>query len=233
VLDKAYGQQLVERTIMKHYVIGAGGTGGYLLAAVSRLVKYAEDLVIIDADTVEERNLSRQVFSPKDIGRRKAEVLAERFGGTGINAWFGTDTEVNRMSVLWGCPDNNACRMAILQACNRYNCVALLGGNEHTSSEAVIYFPEWQGTKYDYRVIYPSAATDASGRPDAPCNSDVTVKDKPQTICANFTAACFMLRLYFMWCNDNGRITLYHNNNKPRSVHLRAERSIMFEALIY
>jgi len=218
---------------MKHYVIGAGGTGGYLLAAVSRFVRDSTDLLIYDADVVERKNLSRQVFGLNDIGQYKAEIMAIRFGGTAFPVWFGLDTKVTPRSVLWGCPDNNACRMAILQACDRFNCVALLGGNEYNSSEAVIYFPCWKGTKYDYRVIYPSSVSDNSGRPDNPCHSDATVEEKQQTVGANFTAACFMLRLYFMWCDDRGRVTPQHNDNKPRSVHLRAEKAIMFEALGY
>ncbi|WDI05277.1 thiamine biosynthesis protein ThiF (plasmid) [Paenibacillus urinalis] len=39
-------------------------------------------LMIADPDTVEEKNILRQPFIPSDIGLKKSEVLAKRYGGT-------------------------------------------------------------------------------------------------------------------------------------------------------
>ncbi len=69
-------------------VIGAGGTGGYLVQALGRLhygLNHIPNMptlsvTIVDGDRVEEKNLLRQHFLPQDIGRPKATVLAERFG---------------------------------------------------------------------------------------------------------------------------------------------------------
>ena len=68
-------------------VIGAGGTGGYVIQYLCRLL-YALSatrqkpvgLTVMDGDTVEEANLLRQHFLNRDVGRPKASVLAERFG---------------------------------------------------------------------------------------------------------------------------------------------------------
>ncbi len=68
-------------------VIGAGGTGGYVIQYLCRLL-YAfsasgdvrVSLVVMDGDTVEDANLLRQHFLNRDVGRPKASVLAERFG---------------------------------------------------------------------------------------------------------------------------------------------------------
>ena len=214
---------------MIHMLVGAGGTGGFIAPALSRLVRNPQDLVIIDRDRVERKNLLRQVFTMADIGRNKASILAERNGCGHLDAWFDTSTHVAPKSVIWCAADNNQCRMDILSACDRFDCVGILGGNEQYSSEALIYFPAWQGTRYDFRVIYPSATTDQSGRPMNPCASDITVQEKPQTVCSNFTSSCFMLRLFFAWLDDNGRLVPRHAKDKP--VHLRAERTILFEAL--
>lgn len=58
-------------------IIGAGGVGtwvAYLLCAAG-----VGDILIIDGDTIELSNLTRQVlFTSDDIGRFKAEVAAER-----------------------------------------------------------------------------------------------------------------------------------------------------------
>jgi molybdopterin/thiamine biosynthesis adenylyltransferase len=72
------GDEVQRRLAMKHVaVIGVGGIGtwlSYFLAAggVGRLT-------LIDGDTIEDSNLTRQVlFQPGDVGRLKVEVAAER-----------------------------------------------------------------------------------------------------------------------------------------------------------
>lgn len=68
-------------------VVGTGGTGGYVIQYLCRLL-YAlsssqnihVSLTVMDGDTVEEGNLLRQHFLTRDVGRPKASVLADRFG---------------------------------------------------------------------------------------------------------------------------------------------------------
>lgn len=58
-------------------VVGLGGVGGYVVEVLARSGVGA--LTLIDGDVVEESNLNRQIAAlSKDIGRYKAEVLAER-----------------------------------------------------------------------------------------------------------------------------------------------------------
>ena len=58
-------------------VVGLGGVGGYVVEVLARSGVGA--LPLIDGDKVEESNLNRQIAAlSKDIGRYKAEVLAER-----------------------------------------------------------------------------------------------------------------------------------------------------------
>lgn len=67
-------------------LVGAGGTGSHVLQSLARLAVHVRqqpgptlDLVVIDGDTVEPKNVGRQLFSPGDVGRNKAQALAERF----------------------------------------------------------------------------------------------------------------------------------------------------------
>lgn len=63
-------------------VIGCGGTGSNLLYFLSRFLFNLNKNVLvtlIDADTVEEKNVTRQAFAPADIGENKAKVLANRY----------------------------------------------------------------------------------------------------------------------------------------------------------
>ncbi|MHB1683946.1 MAG: ThiF family adenylyltransferase [Bacilli bacterium] len=67
-------------------IVGVGGTGGYVLQQVARLLyaiqaqgRAVPDVWLVDGDTVEEKNLLRQYFLPVDVGQNKAEVLAKRY----------------------------------------------------------------------------------------------------------------------------------------------------------
>lgn len=76
---------------IKIIVIGAGGTGGYVIPNLYRLCfarKGYTRIIICDGDAVEEKNLIRQNFIEQDIGQNKAKVLAERY-----SAAFGIKCE--------------------------------------------------------------------------------------------------------------------------------------------
>lgn len=67
-------------------LIGAGGNGGYTVQRLTKMMSAFSEvgtfLMIADPDTVEQKNILRQPFIPSDIGLKKSEVLAKRYGGT-------------------------------------------------------------------------------------------------------------------------------------------------------
>lgn len=67
-------------------MIGCGGNGGYSVQRISKMLYAFENvnsfLMLADPDTVEEKNLLRQPFILSDVGKKKAEVLAKRYGST-------------------------------------------------------------------------------------------------------------------------------------------------------
>ena len=63
-------------------MIGCGGTGGHIAPHLYRLlysVFRPSTVILCDGDLVEKKNLVRQNFVSCDLGRNKAEVLAERY----------------------------------------------------------------------------------------------------------------------------------------------------------
>jgi len=72
-------------------LVGCGGTGSHIASGLVAIGQALEekgiriDTLFIDPDTVEERNVGRQLFSLADVGRPKAVVLAER-----LNLAFGS-----------------------------------------------------------------------------------------------------------------------------------------------
>lgn len=69
---------LVRYRPLQVVLVGAGGTGARLGPDIARLLGRGDRLLVVDPDTVEERNLIRQHFIRADIGRFKAEVVAGR-----------------------------------------------------------------------------------------------------------------------------------------------------------
>jgi PRTRC genetic system ThiF family protein len=68
------------------FLVGCGGTGSFaaqhlarLMAAGGLAAERIASLTLVDHDRVEGRNVGRQWFAPGDVGRHKAEVLAERY----------------------------------------------------------------------------------------------------------------------------------------------------------
>lgn len=86
-------------------VVGCGGTGGRIIPIIAQHIanhnqeiatnvnsreylKHQMRLILIDMDTVEAKNLKRQNFYQFDVGKGKAECLAERY-----SALYGLDIE--------------------------------------------------------------------------------------------------------------------------------------------
>ena len=82
-----------EQSIIKHYKILLGGAGIGSIIAECALRFGFEHITIIDGDKVEENNLNRQNYTENNIGRYKAECLAERLLSINPNAQIDFHTE--------------------------------------------------------------------------------------------------------------------------------------------
>lgn len=144
------------------FVVGAGGTGSYFLKEFSRFIhgskyqKMCEWLHIIDGDTVEEKNLARQCFTPEDVGRNKAAVMAEVLNDAFGLSWkshpfYLSDVkQINEMrkssytAVIISCVDNHACRLILEEYFhNSRNVVYLDSANEFDTGECVYSYKEY------------------------------------------------------------------------------------------
>lgn len=143
------------------YLIGTGGTGSHLALALARLAWHAKrfgktvHLTFVDPDTVEDKNVGRQLFCPAEIGSFKAETLATRF-----NAAFGLDihtvttpllpTTINprdlrpphdgyrHHTLFIGAVDNHLARRAIATIATQHHAWWLDMGNELYSGRLYI-----------------------------------------------------------------------------------------------
>ena len=99
---------------MKILQIGGGATGSILLSFIIPYMR-EHSLVLMDGDIVEEKNLSNQKYTMKDVGKNKAEVLISRYKkfykekGLLFIPEYLKDIEQVRMvnpDIIIGCVDN-------------------------------------------------------------------------------------------------------------------------------
>lgn len=122
-------------------IIGCGGTGGYLIEHLARLLNAkaeAHAISLVDGDRVEEKNLLRQSFYVDDLGLNKAESLGNRIIKTYPHlteenvliapAYLKNETEIhqlldyvpNALPIIIGAVDNNSTRRLIDSALANY-----------------------------------------------------------------------------------------------------------------
>lgn len=183
-----------------NYIIGCGGVGSWLAATMVRLVG-ANNVVLVDGDTLEKKNLDRQLFTEQDIGQNKADALASQLGCKSHPAWYDwTEHRHTDRDWLMCCVDNNPARADVLRSCDANGCAAICAANEMTSSEAYLYLPRWRNTNNDPRIYYPEIETDQSNnvRHAAGCTGEYQIQNR-QLVTANFMAAALAGHLYVVW----------------------------------
>jgi hypothetical protein len=102
-------------------VVGCGGTGGFAAESLCRLLPGHADLVLVDSDRVEERNLLRQNFYREDLERFKSETLAHRLAKkfdrqVGYSTLPVAMTQLAFPGLVIGCVDNGLARRDIARA---------------------------------------------------------------------------------------------------------------------
>lgn len=151
---------------LSFYVVGAGGTGSFAALNVARLCfelrerGKSVELTIIDPDRVEANNIPRSNFCAAEIGRFKAQTLAERISQAwGLETGYACErfdyekhikpntNGFKQTTILVGCVDNHLARRELhqaLQKCEPYysneapNAWWVDGGNGKFSGQVLI-----------------------------------------------------------------------------------------------
>ncbi len=142
-MDLSFSQAAVvlprEYSKLKIVLVGAGGTGSFAALAIARLVFELQEqgrtveLSIIDPDRVEASNIPRSNFCAAEIGRFKAQSLAERITlAWGIEVGYGCEKfdperhlkqsagDYRQLTVLVGCVDNHFARRELHRAVEEF-----------------------------------------------------------------------------------------------------------------
>jgi len=128
-------------------IVGCGGTGAQVARIVGRIAydmqksrKHAPQIVLIDPDAVEEKNVGRQLFSPSLLSKNKAECVGRMLNlALGLDVrWIPNHVDAIRHFDRYGgnlvisCVDNHEARQEI----HRVNGI-LIGAGNHTDAGQV------------------------------------------------------------------------------------------------
>jgi len=201
----------------KVILLGAGGTGGHVAPHLYRLLHTLDrhtKVIICDGDIVEEKNLVRQNFIATDLGKNKAQVLAERYATAfGLEVFYipefiededrltqlvRPDTFKNGqyshqttegLSILIGCVDNNRSR----QLCHNVfksadNIIYIDSGNGEYTGQIVCGIRR-NGRNYYKPIgdVYPDVLLETDKFPTELSCAEAAVS-APQSIAANIMA---------------------------------------------
>lgn len=182
-------------------IIGCGGVGSWLIAALAPFINDAKELTIVDYDKVEAHNLERQtLFTKEDIGKSKVAALAEKYPVTPIDLQvtldtvseaFGNEGEVVMLGV-----DNHFARRCILEfiQVSEWPGMLINGSNEYDTASAWIHKPGIPAV-YDR---YPELL-EAAPPPEIRASCGQLAVSEPQVIHANQMAASLAVWLWRFW----------------------------------
>ena len=157
--------------------VGGGGTGSFVAQMLAKLVRTWREqgadvrYTIVDPDVVEEHNLARQHFHPREVGANKAIALATRYAGLygieirAVPKLFGKSLvpcqelhthryggDSRRLGLLVGCVDNAAARRAMTDC--------LTPPTRRSRSDAYVWQPELEDHSRLWHVDAGNSAAD-------------------------------------------------------------------------
>lgn len=155
----------VEYNNLRFIVVGAGGTGSFVVPALARLIfelkqqqNKSAELLIVDPDVVENGNIPRSNFCFAEVGRYKAQTLAERVSmAWGIETSFSCEkfdpdkhlksstSDYRNLIIIVGCVDNYLARREMHRALDEFRSYSdqsrvwwIDGGNGKASGQVLL-----------------------------------------------------------------------------------------------
>lgn len=203
----------------KTYVIGTGGTGGYLIPPLVKTLQYhpatSNNMVtIIDGDNFEDKNQSRQFMTPDHVGHNKADAMVEMCSAMGLTnvcafgeyitmTTFIPFLEESESPLIIAAVDNDATRAAVIDAiqltCAEKDFFFITPGNSDGVEEVrgqTLWFGRIGDLNYGLnpKDVVPNISQPEDEIPHSGSCARLQ-ESRPQLICANFTAAAKTLEV--------------------------------------
>ena len=200
-------------------IIGVGGIGTILSELVARFLNYTVDdlqiITLVDGDTFEPSNRTRQVFD--SIGKKadvKVEELEEKFPGLSFMSFphFITSENIDKVieegDLVFSCLDNHKTRKLISDKCITLQNITLIsGGNELTDGNVQVYMRRG-GVNITNPITHshPEIQNPEDKSPHELSCEQLANTSTPQIIFTNFTAAAIMGNVFY---------NIYYDEFKP------------------
>jgi len=192
---------------MNNYMmIGAGGTGTHLLhPLIAYLASHHTEgdwlLHVMDGDTVETKNLERQLFTDRQVTMNKAEAAVEPFDSGHVRAIpnYLSEENIERMimdgDTVLICADNFTVRKRIEDRCKTLANVTVINGGNEKFSGSVQLWVRAMGEDVTPRMSYlhPEITAEGPDRAEMTCAQAAALPGGEQTIVANLQSASWML----------------------------------------
>lgn len=202
------------------FVLGAGGTGSWLAAFLDKM-SLNNNVIIMDGDIVESKNVLRQNFKKKDVTKQKAEVVAKSNTMSYVHGYI-TDTSIfhqlltefpeGTVPMLIGCLDNNASRKIAHNFVNEVpEAVWIDGGNAERHGQAYVCIKEdgqiVEGfeSPIDIEPAFQNFEGDER-RPDQISCAEQS-ESAPQNVTANVTSANVLFNIMAIFLNGGALMT--------------------------
>lgn len=194
------------------HVIGAGGTGGWLIPALIKMAD-AGNITVWDGDKVEEKNLLRQNFTDAEVGMKKAEAMGSFYNLFEANCKYLEMADlyhIKNNDVVIICVDNYDTRAMLDEHCAGLESITLINaGNEATTTSTQIYVKR-EGVEYTPRISYmhPEIRHGKTAAQLA-CADIAVLPGGEQTVAANILSASLILMALVQvskWDNNPIRI---------------------------
>jgi len=187
-------------------MVGAGGTASHLIHPLICYMggKSADFTIHVwDADSVEDKNLARQLFFRNEVGKNKARAFEDRYP----NEVVAHEEFISEGNILLAiqesdgvliCADNMAVRRLVNSHCRGLSNVLVVNGGNELDTGSVQTFLRKDSKNITPPLDFNSpefAHTDAGADPATmSCAEIALLPGGEQTVMANQSVAAFMLQ---------------------------------------
>lgn len=215
--------------IKKILVIGAGGTGSYVLPLLARHLyteNFSGKLFIADGDKYSEGNIKRQQFSLSHVNRNKAEYQGDVIQNhipDFVDRVIVVDkylseadikTIVENYTVVFNCVDNNAARKYVEDRCLSLEdaCHICCGNEERTGQVQISLRRNGKQLTPSIYQKYPELNSTNEDRSKMSCQEIAALPGGGQLAIANHTAANLAMMYFNQLTND--KIGIFKNGTR-------------------
>lgn len=201
-------------------IVGAGGVASYMLQALNNSFDLTG--LLIDGDKLEEHNLDRQIFSPRQIGQFKADALVKhhKFRLESFNEYLDEDflerVPQEGRDIVICLVDNHPARRAALKVAKSLNIPIIICANEYVCSQVMYWHPDF-GLQCSPEERYPEIATSNEGSPIR-CQG-AALESTPQLAIANEVSGALGNFLIWLWHGTDGYLEAEEKHFAPVEIN--------------